>query len=247
MGPWRLEVLRTWRTRRAVALGATFLILGLGSPALTYFLPQLVKGAGNGVRITLPKQTPHDALVTFAGNLAQLGTLVVVLVAAASLAIDAHPGLAAFYRTRVHRATHLVLPRYLVVTAASLLALALGTAGALYETTALLGHVPLLPLVAGFGLEALWLCFVVSIVAAVASMARSVLSVVGISIAVLLVLAVLGNVSAVRSWLPNRLASSASLLVASPANGIWHAAITAFMAMLAGLALAVYRFGTREA
>ena len=67
------------------------------------------------------------------------------------------------------------------------------------------------------------------------------------SIAVLLVLAVFGNVSAVHSWLSNRLASSAALLVRSPANSIWHALVTAFLTTLAGLALAVYRFGAWEA
>src|SRR6266545_1028652 len=142
MGPWRLELLRVWRTRRMIALAATFLILGLGVPVLTYYLPELVKNAGNGVRIIAPKPTPADAITGFASNVAQLGTLVIVVVAAASLSIDAHPGLAAFYRTRVHRPILLVLPRYVVVTAASVATLALGTLGAWYETRVLLGSVP---------------------------------------------------------------------------------------------------------
>ncbi len=164
MGPWRLELLRLWRTRRLIVLAATFLILGLGSPVLTYYLPELLKNAGNGVRITVPKQTPADGIAEFSGNVAQLGTLVVVVVAAASLAIDAHPALAAFYRTRVHRPALLVLPRYLTVIAASVATLAVGTFGAWYETKVLLGHVPFGALMGGLALEALWLCFVTSIV-----------------------------------------------------------------------------------
>ena len=62
MGPWRLEVLRLWRTRRVIALAATFLIVGLGAPILTYYLPELIKGAGGGIQITVPKQTAADAL-----------------------------------------------------------------------------------------------------------------------------------------------------------------------------------------
>ena len=73
-----------------------------------------------------------------------------------------------------------------------------------------------------------------------------VLSAVGVSIALLLVLVVLGNVWSLYSWLPSRLSSSASLLVGSISDGIWHAAITAFLATLAGLVLAVNRFGSRE-
>ena len=77
-------------------------LLGFGIPVLTYYLPDLVKNAGNGVQIIAPKPTPADAIAGFASNAAQLGTLVVVVVAASTLAIDANPGLAAFYRTRVH-------------------------------------------------------------------------------------------------------------------------------------------------
>lgn len=156
MGPWRLESLRMWRTRRLIALCATFLVLGLGEPVLTYYLPQLVKGgADKGVQIILAKQTPADAIDGFAGNVGQLGTLVVVIVAAANVAIDAHPGLAAFYRTRIHRPALLVVPRYVTTSAASIAALALGTLGAWYETIVLLGTVPLGALMTGLALEAL--------------------------------------------------------------------------------------------
>ena len=166
MGPWRLEALRAWRTRRLIALAATFLLFGLADPILTFYLPELVKGNANGIKISIPAQTPADGIAAFAGSVAQIGTLVVVIVAAASLAIDARPGLAAFYRTRLRRPTRLVLPRYLTITAAAIAAFALGTLGAWYETSVLLGPVPLAGLAAGFGLETLWLCFATAVAAA---------------------------------------------------------------------------------
>jgi ABC-2 type transport system permease protein len=246
MGPWRLELLRLWRTRRLVALAATFLILGLGDPVLTYYLPELVKNASNGVQITVPKQTAADGIAGFAGNVAQLGTLVVVVVAAANLSIDVHPGLAAFYRTRVHRPTLLVLPRYVMATAASVATLAIGTLGAWYETTVLLGHVPFGALMGGLALEALWFCFVTSIVAVFSSAIRGVLSVVGAAIALLLGLAFVGNLPSISSWLPTRLAASGSDFVQHPAGDVWHAAIVSAVATVVALSLAVNRFGTRQ-
>lgn len=246
MGPWRLELLRVWRTRRLVALVATMLILGLGSPVVIYYLPDLVKNSGNGVQIILPKQTAADGMTSFGGNLGQLGTLVVAVVAAATLAIDAQPGLAAFYRTRVGRTTRLVLPRYLVVTAASVAALALGVLGAWYETAVLLGSVSAGAIAAGFGYEALWLCFVVSVVALAAGLIRSVLGMVGASIGFLLALGLLGNVSAIAAWLPTRLAASAGTVVAHPGAGLWRAAIAAALATIVALGLAVARFGQRQ-
>jgi ABC-2 type transport system permease protein len=246
MGPWRLELVRVWRTRRLIALAATFLILGLGLPVLTYYLPELVVGAGNGVQITVPKQTAADALTSFASNVARLGTLVVVVVAAANLSIDAHPGLAAFYRTRVHRPSFLLLPRYVVVTAASVATLALGTFGAWYETTVLFGSVAIGPLIGGLALEAMWLCFVTSVVTVFTSAIRGVLGVVGGSIAFLLALALLGNLPSAFSWLPTRLAASGADLIQHPAGDVWHAIVVTAVASILALSFAVNRLGKRE-
>jgi ABC-2 type transport system permease protein len=243
MGPWRLEVLRLWRTRRLIALAAAFLLLGFGMPVLTYYLPALIKNSGNGVQVTVPKQTAADSITAFASNAAQMGTLVVVVVAAATLAIDAHPGLAAFYRTRIHRPTRLVLPRYAVVTAASVASLALGTLGAWYETVVLFGSVPVGALMGGFALEALWICFVTSIVLVFGSAIRGLLGVVGASIALLLALALLSNLSAVSFWLPTRLAGSEADLVKHTADGLWRAAIVTGVVTVAAISLGVYRLG----
>jgi ABC-2 type transport system permease protein len=247
MGPWRLEVLRAWRTRRLIALAATFVLLGLGGPILAYYLPELVKHNASGVQVTVPPPTPADGITDFAQNIAQLGTLVVVIVAAASLAIDARPGLAVFYRTRLRRPTRLVLPRYLTVTAAAIAALALGTLGAWYETAVLLGPLSVADLAAGFGLEALWLCFTTAVVAAAASAVRSVLGAAGWALACLLGLAALGAVPAMSSWLPTRLAGGLAGLVGQHAPpDLWHSVLTTALAGAALVGLAVQRLGHRE-
>jgi ABC-2 type transport system permease protein len=246
MGPWRLELLRLWRTRRLVTLAATFLVLGLGVPVLTYYLPELVENAGNGVTIIAPRQTPADAVEGFAGNAAQLGTLAVAIVVASTVAVDAHPVVAAFYRTRIHSPARLLLPRYLTVTAAGVAAFGLGTFGAWYETEALLGHVPAGALLRGFALQALWFCFAASVVALFTSVIRSVPAAVGASIAFLLALALLGNLSSASSWLPTCLSGSAADLLRHHTAGVWHAVLLTALATIAALALAVDRVGKRE-
>jgi ABC-2 type transport system permease protein len=246
MGPWRLELLRLWRTRRIVGLAGAFLLLGLGIPVLTYYLPDLIKNAGNGVQITMPKQTAADSLAGFASNIGQLGTLVVVVVAAGSLAVDANPVLATFYRTRIHRSTRLVLPRYVVVTVAGVAALVLGTLGAWYETWVLFGPVSAVDLMAGLAIQALWFCFVTAVVAVVASTMRGVLGVVGVSIGLLLGLGLLGNLPGVSSWLPTRLAGSGADFVHDATDGIWQATIVTVMATVAAVVLATYRQGQRR-
>ncbi len=249
MGPWRLELVRAWRTRRLIVLLAAFVIVGLGDPVLTYYLPELVSGGprDNGVHVVLPRQTALDGITGVAGSLAELDTLVVAIVAAASLVFDARPALAAFYRTRLRQPVRLVLPRYLVMTALAVAALAAGTLAAWYETSVLLGPVPAAGLAGGFALEAVWFCFVTSLVAAFASVVRSAGAAAGSAIAVLLALALLGSVSVISSWLPTRLSASLPDLISpDSAGGIWHAVIVAAAAAVLLVVVAVRRLGRRE-
>lgn len=247
MSIWRLEWLRAWRTRRIVALGAIFLILGLGSPVLTYYLPEIVKNSNNsGVQIVVPKQTAADGIRSFTGNLAQLGTLVVAIVASASLAFDAQPALSAFYRTRLRSSARLVLPRMAVVDGATAAMLALGFLGAWYETTVLLGSVSALGILAGFAVTSLWFCFVISIVAAVASVLRSVLAVAGTSTGLLLALSLMGSLSSRFDWLPTKLAGSAADVVMRQSSGVWPAVIAGFTASIVATGFALMQFSRRE-
>ncbi len=248
MSPWRLELLRIMRTRRLIALVAMFVILGVGGPVLVHYLPQIIKSksATSDIKLILPKPKPFDGIQNFANNISSLCTLVVAIVAAASLAIDANPVIAIFYRTRVRKPAPLLVPRFVAVIGASVVALALGTLGAWYETTVLIGSVSFGPLAVGFLLEALWLFFVVSTVAFFSSVIRSVLGVVGAAVTLFLALALLESVPGVMSWMPTRLAESEADLIGHPAGVLWHAIVTAGIASLLVFGIAIYLFGRRE-
>jgi hypothetical protein len=125
--------------------------------------------------------------------------------------------------------------------------LLLGTLGAWYETVILFGSLDFGDLLIGLALEAIWFCFVTSIVAGFCGVVRSVLGVVGGSIAFLLALALLGNIPWFSSWLPTRLASgSAARFVEPPVVDLWHAVVVSIVASVAAFALAVYGLGRRE-
>jgi ABC-2 type transport system permease protein len=247
VSPWCLEILRILRTRRLVALVTIFVILGFGGPVLVHYLPELVKGSTtNGVRLVLPKPKPADGIQNFANNISSLGTLVVVIVAAATLSIDANPVLAIFYRTRVRRPAALLFPRFATVMAASVLALALGTLGAWYETSVLIGPLSAGPLVIGFLLETVWLVFIGSIVAFFSSVIRGVTGVVGAAVGLFLALALFESVPGALSWMPTSLAQSASDLLGKPAGEIWHAVVICVAGSALALIVAINRLGKRE-
>jgi ABC-2 type transport system permease protein len=247
MSPWRLEALRLVRTGRLVALVATFVILGFAMPVLTYFLPQLIEHSSGNIEIVVPEQTAADGIIGYASNLAQIGTLVVVVIAAAAFAIDARPALGAYYRTRVPSIGHLLLPRALALAAATELSLVLGTLGAWYETEVLLGSVDVAALAEGTLLMALWFAFVICLTVGVAGIQRSVLGVAGVTIGVVLVLVFLGSLSVLSSWLPTRLGSGYSeAFLPGGGENVWRPIVVAIVAGAASWLVGVTLLARRE-
>lgn len=89
MGSWRLEWVRMWRTKRIVALVATFVLLGLAGPIALHYLPELIKaGSNRGVQgLVFPNVQPVQGIANLGNNVSSIGTLVVAIVAAATLGV----------------------------------------------------------------------------------------------------------------------------------------------------------------
>ena len=62
MGPWRLELIRIWRTKQWLALMATFVILGLANPLATYYLPELPKMTSKAPKVTVAPAKAADSI-----------------------------------------------------------------------------------------------------------------------------------------------------------------------------------------
>lgn len=244
MSVWRLEWLRLWRTGRAAALAGLFTVFGLLGPVTARYLPELVGETGGDITIIVPPPTPADGIADYLQNAQQLGVAVVVIVAASALAFDSRPGLSAFYRTRVSHPRVLLLPRYLVVTAAAVLAFLLGTLAAWYETAVLLGGVPAARMLLGMLLGGLYLCLATAVTALVAAFLRGVLATVAGTLALLLALALGG---AAGRWSPSALSGApAGLLTGRDPADYLVPALLAALATLGVLALASLRLGRRE-
>lgn len=208
MSLWRLEWLRLVRTKRWVALVAVYLFFGLIGPFTARYLSEILNVMGGeleGATITLPPPEPVDGLAQFSSNAAQVGLLVSVVVAAGALALDAKPEMGIFLRTRVSDVRRLVWPRYVTSAGAIVGSFLLGSLAAWYESAVLIGTLPAGAVLGGMAFGALYLLFVVAVVAASAGRARTVLGTVLASILVLVAMPIVGIIDAVGDWLPNHL------------------------------------------
>jgi ABC-2 type transport system permease protein len=244
---WRLEWLRLLRTRRLLVMVAVYVFFGLMAPVTTRYLPQILDRVGNGVQVQLPPPTPAQGLADFANNASQIGLLVALIVAASALAVDSRAEMAIFLRTRVTTVRAIIVPAYVMSTAAAVAALVAGTAAAWYETAILLGTPSPSSMLLGTAFGALFLVFAIACTAVVAYLVRSVLATVGVTVVVMLAMATLGAVPHVGRWLPTTLLSALPKLVGgSPVSDLLPAAAVAVVVTLAALPLAVTLAARRE-
>lgn len=248
---WRLEWLRVVRTRRWLALVGTFVFFGFLGPLTAAYLPEILSLAGGdleGATITLPPPTPADGIAQFASNALQLGTLVAAVVAAGATALDAIPEMGVFLRTRVDDLRPVMVPRVVVTAIVVVASWVLGAAIAWYETWALIGAPDTSAMLLGMALGALYMVFVVALVAAVASQARTVLATVMGSVVILLVMPLLGIVDAIGRWLPSHLGGALAGLAsgAATAGDYVGATVVTLVASAALVVLSVRLFSVRD-
>ena len=85
----RKELLEQWRTTRLPVVATVFLLVGLSSPLLARFTPEIIKAVGGDqFQIVLPTPTAADAYDQLAKNLGQFGALIAILLAMGSVATD---------------------------------------------------------------------------------------------------------------------------------------------------------------
>ena len=98
----RKELLESIRTFRLPVVAGLFLFVGLSSPVLARYLPEIIELAGGeqlGV-IEIPTPTATDAVDQLVKNLAQFGALTAILLAMGLVAAEKDRGTAAFILTK---------------------------------------------------------------------------------------------------------------------------------------------------
>ncbi len=248
MNPWRLEWLRMTRSPRGLVLVLVYLFFGFTGPLLVKYMGQIARYASSGVQIIAPTPRAVDGIVNYVNQVSQTGVIVVVVVATGALAIDAHRGLATFYRTRVPGLFALIWPRFVVASAAAAVAYLLGTAAAWLETGLVLGGLPVRPLLLGTACELVYLTFAVATVAAAASVGRGALGTIGISLGVLLVvLPLLDTAPGARDWVPATLMRAPAALLSGASAADYLGPVAVSLLGTAGmLGYAVWRSARRE-
>ena len=239
LGPLlRKELLEQWRTLRLPVIATIFLLVGLSSPLLARFTPEILKSvAGDQFSITLPTPTAADAVDQLAKNLGQFGGLIAVLLAMGAVATEKERGTAALHLTKpVSRAAFLGA-KLVAIGLTLAVSVAFATAGAWFYTLVLFQALPVGGVAAGAVLQWLTLMAWASITFVGSTLTRSSLAAAGLGIVAFIVVGILGVLPGIGAWLPTGLGAPGRALALGIAEPDAIVPVLATIALLAGAGL----------
>ena len=209
----RKELLEQWRTMRLPIVAAVFLLVGLASPLLARFTPEILKAVGGDqFSIVLPTPTPADAWAQLAKNLGQFGALVAVLLAMGSVATEKERGTAALILTKPAARDAFLLAKMVAIATTLGISTAIAGAGAWLYTLILFEPLPVAGFVAAMLLQWLALVAYAAITFLGSTLTRSALAAAGLGVAEFIVLGILGIIPAIGPYLPTGLGDPAGAL-----------------------------------
>ncbi|MFL5647748.1 MAG: ABC transporter permease [Chloroflexota bacterium] len=212
----RKELLESWRTMRLPIVGGLFLVVGLTSPLLARFLPEIITAAAGDQLPAIPIPTPvaADAADQLWKNLAQFGAFAAIVLAMGSVAGERDRGTAAFVLSKsVSRGAFLgakVAGLGVVLAACVLVATVVGWVytAILFEPLPVAGWIAFAVL-AWLGLSA-W----AAITFLASTVTGSTAAAAGIGFGALIVLSIVAAIPNVGRFLPGGLAAPAISLAA---------------------------------
>ncbi len=215
----RKELLEQWRTTRLPVVATVFLLVGLSSPLLARFTPEIIKAVGGDqFQIVLPTPTAADAYDQLAKNLGQFGALIAVLLAMGSVATEKERGTAALILTKPASRGAFLLTKLVAIATTLGISMAVAAVGAWFYTFVLFEPLPLAGFVAATILQWLALVAYAAITFVGSTLTRSALAAAGLGVAAFIVLGILGIVPAIGRYLPTGLGAPARSLALGQAG-----------------------------
>jgi ABC-2 type transport system permease protein len=239
------ELVEAWRTLRLPIVAGLFTIIGIGSPLLARFTPEIVEALAGDLGIPIPVPSARDAVDQLLKNIAQFGGLAAILLAMGSVASEKERGTAALILTKpVERAAFLGAKLVAIaLTLAVGVALA-AAAGWLY--TLILFEAPSVAGFVGFGVLT-WLSLVAyAVVTFLAStLTRSVPAAAAVGFGAFVGLGIASAFPNVGQFLPPGLATPArALALGEPADPL--VPVTSTLVLVAACALAAWASFRRQ-
>ena len=212
----RKELLEQWRTTRLPVVATVFLLVGLSSPLLARFTPEILKAVGGSqFSLDLPTPTAADAWDQLAKNVGQFGALIAVLLAMGSVATEKERGTAALILTKPAGRGAFLIAKLVAIAATLGLATVIAAAGGWFYTLVLFQSLDVVGFAAATVLTWLSLVAFAAITLLGSTLTRSAIAAAGIGLVAFIVMGIVSVVPGVGPYLPTGLGAPARTLALS--------------------------------
>lgn len=206
----RKELVEQWRTARLPVVATVCLLVGLSSPLLARFTPEILRTVGGDqFQIVLPIPTAADAYDQLAKNLGQFGALIAILLAMGSVATEKERGTAALILTKPASRAAFLIAKIVAIATTLGVSTTIAAAGAWFYTLVLFEPLPVAGFAAATILQWLALMSYAAITFVGSTLTRSALAAAGLGVAALIVLGIASIVPTIGRYLPSGLGSPA--------------------------------------
>jgi ABC-2 type transport system permease protein len=210
------ELLESWRTMRLPIVGGLFLLVGLTSPLLARFLPEIITAAAGDQLPAIPIPTPvaADAANQLWKNLGQFGAFAAIVLAMGSVAGERDRGTAAFVLSKSVSRPAFLGAKVMGLGMVLALCVALATVVGWVNTAILFEPLPIAGWIAFAVLAWLGLAAWAAITFLASTVTGSTAAAAGIGFGALIVLSIVAAIPNVGRFLPGGLAAPAIGLAA---------------------------------
>lgn len=217
------EIKQQLRTYRLLIVGGVFLCFGLMSPLLLYFMPEILKMAGEQIAIEIPPPTSLQSFTDFAGYIGQFGILIAVLVAMGAIANEQKQGTALITLSKPVNSGAFVNAKFAAISLTLLVSQAVAAVFCFGYTVWLIGEAAVLPYVWMNLLMALFLIFCLAMTLVFSSLFKSSLAAGGTAIGTILGLGILSSLPVIGDYLPSKILGWGINLVNGTGETYWWA------------------------
>lgn len=249
---YRKEMLEMSRNFKWIWVPLVFILLGIMQPVMFYFMPEILKSAGNlpeGAVIDIPLPSGGEVLMQTLGQYGMIGLLILVLSMMSVVSGERNSSVIELILVKPVSYVNFITAKWAGMLTITTIAFMLGYLGSWYYTLQLIGSVPIGDVIISSLYYLLWLYLIVSVTLLTSTIFRSIGATAFITLGGVALLTILtGLLSKLLVWSPSRLSELAGLSVMgspidAPIAGILTVTI---LCIVACLVLSVYTLRNKQ-
>lgn len=182
------ELVESLRNGKWIWLPIAFIIIGISQPLANYYMPQILKSAGNmpeGTVIEIPTPTGEEVLSSTLSQFGSIGTLLFVLAAMGVIANERQNGSLTLVMVRPVSPFQYIVSKWAALLLISIVSLFLSYGLTWYYTNLLFNPVKWDAMLLSFAVYSLWVVFIISITILIGTVLKSAGGIAGVSILIL--------------------------------------------------------------